>query len=241
MASSSSNRLSLLMEQGLLWTGKESHPSVAPQWSDTGYPVLNHVLGGGWPKGQLVEMLLPDFGVGECQAFLPSLRAATHQPDSWAVMINPPFIPYALAYHAAGVKLDQLLIIRHSHPKRVLWAMEHCLQSGCCSLVIGWLPAGYQKAIRRLQLATHEGSSVGLLVRPSHSEQQASPAPVRLKVSRSKAGVAVEVLKRRGGWEPVPHIFADESQGRYTPKGMAAEQLQTQTSTTSPALRLVKG
>jgi cell division inhibitor SulA len=61
----------------------------------------------------------------------------------------------------------------------------------------GGLSAG---ALRRLQLAAEAGESLGILFRSHTAEGESSPAALRLKLDPVPQGLAVRVLKRRGGW-----------------------------------------
>ena len=60
------------------------------------------------------------------------------------------------------------------------------------------------KAMRRLQLAAEAGQCWGLLFRPERMHTQASPAALRIKLQAETQGVAVHILKRRGGWATGP-------------------------------------
>jgi hypothetical protein len=80
-----------------------------------------------------------------------------------------------------------------------LWAAEQALQSGACAAVFLWLKGSDPRWLRRLQLAAEEGGALGVLFRPERHRFEASPANLRLAVSRDAAGLRLELLKARGG------------------------------------------
>lgn len=165
----------------------------------SGFARLDEALpDGGWPQDGLVELLCPEFG-GDADLVAPLLRQLGTQ-ERWQVWINPPWLPYAPALGQQGVAVGQALLLNCRDDKDVLWAMEQCLASGCCSIVQAW-PARLQPhQIRRLHLAAQKGSALGLLLRPQACAQQPSPAPLRLELAARQQTLQVRVLKRRGGW-----------------------------------------
>ena len=111
---------------------------------------------------------------------------------------------------AAGIDLSRVLLV---HPRATadrLWAVEQALRSGTCGAVLAWVAGGESKPLRRLQLAAEAGNSWGILFRPEHVAQQASPAAVRLKLRPASHGININVIKRRGGWSTGPlHLEVD--------------------------------
>lgn len=192
-----------LLRHPALWRAADA-PHVARSGRDgiaTGFAALDSVLpDGGWPASGLAELLYPQKGCGEAALLLPLLRQLSAQPR-WLVWINPPWLPLAPALARQGVALDNTLVLRCGQDRDLLWAMEQCLASGSCSLVQGWPVQPKPEQLRRLQLAAQKGHSLGLLLRPSACAKQPSPAPLRLELgARQGAGVAVRVVKCRGGW-----------------------------------------
>jgi cell division inhibitor SulA/protein ImuA len=53
--------------------------------------------------------------------------------------------------------------------------------------------------MRRLQLAAETGRAWGVLFRPACAAQERSPAALRLRLEPVVNGLAVYILKRRGG------------------------------------------
>ena len=72
-------------------------------------------------------------------------------------------------------------------------------------------PAGGGRALRRLQLAAEAGRAWGLLFRSPRAAASPPPAALRLRLEAAGDGLAVRILKRRGGGAVAPlslHIAA---------------------------------
>ncbi len=195
--------LAELIERGQLWRGQGGQGMQAAAVEPSGFAQLDELLpGGGWQRGQLVELLCDDEGRGELRLLWPLLRriAADNALILW---VDPPHHPYPLALRQAGIGLSGQRIVRTHSVKERLWALEQALGSGCCGLVLGWLDAGVPgTALRRLQLAASEGEALGWIFRPNAVASQHSSAAYRLRLhnGHSERQVEVELLKRRGGW-----------------------------------------
>lgn len=194
--------LEQVLQRADIWRGGQGSPAV--EGMPTGFPQLDELFpGGGWPRGALTEILIPRQGVGALALVLPTL-ARLSQEKRWLAWVAPPHLPYAPALTAAGVNLSRLLLIHPRAHSDGLWAIEQTLRSGTCGAVLAWPTAGDSKALRRLQLAAETGQSWGLLFRPEHVASQPSPAAIRLRITPEPGGIAVHVLKRRGGWATGP-------------------------------------
>jgi len=208
-------RLARLLEHPALWRGRSAARSgVVP----TGFAALDASLpGNGWPQVGLVEILTPRLGVGELYLLLPALALLTRQPAArWCAWVAPPFEPFAPALAAHGVRLSRVLVVRAARapgsesneraepaarPGRPLWACEQALRSGACEAVLAWLQSVQSRALRRLQLATERGRTLGFLFRTLSSVTLREPthAVLRIAVEPQAAGVRVRLLKSRGG------------------------------------------
>jgi len=165
----------------------------------TGYPELDAQLpGGGWPRGALTEILLEREGIGELRLLLPALARASEQ-DKWLTWVSPPHLPYAPALSAAGVKLEHLLVAQPKAEADAWWTAEQALRSGACSAVLAWLKAPDERRMRRLQLGAETGHAMGVLFRHASAAEERSPAALRLRLEAGAEGLAVHILKRRGG------------------------------------------
>lgn len=197
----------LLLEKNLLrrsdiWRGGNiAHGDNAVP---TGFAELDAQLPGrGWPCNALTEIEYTHDGIGELRLLLPALARLSLQ-ERWISWIAPPYIPYAPALTFAGVNLARILLVHPRTPQEALWATEQALRSGTCSAVLAWLKSPDERALRRLQLATETGESWGILFN-KHAPQARSPAALRLRLEPAlPGGLAVRILKRRGGWAMGP-------------------------------------
>jgi hypothetical protein len=186
-----------LIDQRRIWRGRQESSPIGVQ--PTGHADLDAVLpAGGWPPAALSEILLPANGSGELQLLWPTL-ARLSQAGERVVLVAPPFIPYPHAWMAAGVRLQNLSVV-HAQGKNALWAAEQCLRSGSCAAVLCWPQNPDDKALRRLQVASETGETLGFALREQQAAQNPSPAALRLSL-QGPAG-QVRVLKCRGGLAP---------------------------------------
>ena len=193
-----------LIAQGSLWRGSEEAAAHTGDVEPSGYPELDALLaGGGWFKGQLIELLYAAEGCGELRLLWPLLQRY-QKPDGLVIWVDPPFQPYPLALIQAGISLSSQRVVRTGSMKERLWATEQALKSGCAPLVLSWLgPQVPTAALRRLQLAVQEGGGLGWMMRPEQVREQPSPAGYRLHLRPGLAAAELTLLKRRGGW-PLP-------------------------------------
>jgi hypothetical protein len=178
-----------------LWRGN-STPAAAPAGEPTGFAALDALLPwGGWPPGALTELLCPQAG-GAFSLVLPVLVRLSREPR-WLLMVEPPFLPYAPALAAAGVDLRRMLLAEAADA--CAWTAEQGLRSGACSAVLLWGGRWQAAGLRRLQLAAENGGAVAVLFRGPEAAGDHSPAALRLQVQPSPGGLAITVLKQRGG------------------------------------------
>jgi len=191
---------SLFAAQTLWRAGRSA--TIAAEGESTGYAALDALLPqGGWPRRALTELLLPADGVGELSLLFPAL-ARLSQAGGTVVVVAPPYIPYAPAWQAAGVRLMHLEIVEAA-PRDALWAFEQCLRSGSCSAVLGWPLQADAQSLRRLQVAADSGDCLGFVFRDRKHAGNPSPAALRLEhVAEQQGPGAWHVRKCRGG--PLP-------------------------------------
>lgn len=188
---------SVLQHPGI-WRG-DQRAQTGEDALPTGFAELDELMpGGGWPRGALTEILSEREGIGELRLLLPALARISGQSGMLA-WVAPPHVPYAPALAAAGVKLKQLLLVKPQSAADAWWTMEQALRSGACSAVLAWLRSPDERRMRRLQLAAETGRAWGVLFRPAHAAQERSPAALRLRLEATADGLAVHILKRRGG------------------------------------------
>jgi cell division inhibitor SulA/protein ImuA len=189
-----------LLNHPALWRGRQT-AAAGVETLGTGFASLDAALpGGGWPRTGLVEILTPHHGLGELRLLVPLLASlARREPVRWTAWITPPFEPYAPALAARGLAIERQLVVR---AKTELWALEQALGSGACDVALAWTGRTPPvRSLRRLQLATERGRTLGFLFRPSRAARQSSPATLRMTLAPlpNGAGVSLELLKSRGG------------------------------------------
>lgn len=190
--------LDLVLQHPSIWRGDQ----IAQMGEDalpTGFLELDELLpGGGWPRGALTEILVEREGIGELSLLLPALASLSEQ-SGWQAWVAPPHVPYAPALVAAGIKLKRLLVAKPQSAADAWWTAEQALRSGICSAVLAWLKMPDERRMRRLQLGAESGHAWGVLFRSASAAQERSTAPLRLRLEATTNGLAVYILKRRGG------------------------------------------
>jgi hypothetical protein len=193
-------RLDQLLSDSRIWeAGRGS--AVSFRSIPSGWPHLDEALGGGWPVGELTELLPDAYGLGEFRLLMPALSALSIGDSGWVMLVAPPHVPFAPAFQAHGFNLPRLLITHASQHMDVFWAMEQALRSRTCAAVVAWSALSNDRALRRLQLAAEEGDCWAVLFRPPGVLELASPAALRMRLSRSHAGhdLTLHILKQRHG------------------------------------------
>jgi hypothetical protein len=194
------NTLTDILQRQAVWRGGAPAASSPPSLpaAHTGFAALDAELpGGGWPAGGLAEVLCRAEGVGELQIVLPALAALTTAGHRIA-WLAPPYLPYAPALRAAGVRLEGLTVVRAPGRRDALWAAEQALRSGAFHGLLLWLPKASYPELRRLAVAAQAGPGFALAFRPPEAAGEASPAVLRLALEPGEANLGVRILKRRG-------------------------------------------
>ena len=188
---------SVLQHPGI-WRGNQ-RAQTGEDALPTGFAALDELLpGGGWPRGALTEVLLARQGIGELRLLMPTL-ARLSKADGWLAWVAPPYVPYATALAAAGIDLKRLVVAKPPNEADAWWTAEQALRSGACGALLAWLRAADERRMRRLQLAAETGHTWGVLFRHVRAAQDRSPAALRLLLEPSAEGLAVSIIKRRGG------------------------------------------
>lgn len=163
-----------------LWVGSRRKP--AGELIPTGHAELDALLGGGWPRGTLVEVMARGPGLGKTSLLLPALASLTRAGETvaWLSAGEPPYAP-ALA--GAGMDLGRLLVLEAGESRQQLWAAEQCLQSGACAaLVMTETRIIADALLRRLKLAAAAGNALLFLLRKDSAADSPSPATLRLRL-----------------------------------------------------------
>ena len=201
----------------------------APLWradelpgDDTGGPILpsgfaelDHELpGGGWPQGQLIELLTDDAGIGELSLLAPALAqmARSRRCTVWVLPVDAVratrVAREAVHAHALcagtgrrGLDLARTIFVKPATPRENLWAVEQSLRARHLGAVVGWLPQASSdsdfRALRRLHLLaqTHRRS----LSCCARYARRRRPRPPRCGCNWQRwRELAITLLKRRG-------------------------------------------
>lgn len=158
---------------------------------------------GGWPGGALVELLLPQAGVGELRLLAPALAppARRDRPAAAAgriALLQAPHAANAPGWTRMGVAASRLLQLRAQSPADACWAAEQVLRADSCQALLMWQPRIRADSLRRLHMAAQGGGTLFFLFRPLSCAREASPAPLRLALRPARGGLEIDFLKRRG-------------------------------------------
>lgn len=188
-----------------VWRGDRLAVAAAPALP-TGFAALDAELpGGGWPRGQLTELLHAQHAIGELALLLPALARLTAAGEA-VMLVSPPAgrVLHAPGWDAAGVRLEHLHLLFPQRPRDALWTAVEALRCAAVKAALIWLEAPQRgglatSSVRRLHLAAGEGGGCGFLFRPAACAAHGSPAPLRLRLGAGPgARLRVEILKRRG-------------------------------------------
>jgi hypothetical protein len=189
--------LDTLLQRADVWRGGRVTPAFRALSS--GFPELDELLGGGWPRAAVTEMLMSRQGIGALRLLMPALAQLSHD-ERWICWVAPPHIPYAPALLAAGIDLSRVLLVHPGAQQDGLWAVEQSLRSGNCGAVLAWPTLDDATVFRRLQLAAEAGDALGFLFRSRRLAQRPSPAALRIQLDPQADGsLSLSILKRRGG------------------------------------------
>ncbi|MFQ6024506.1 MAG: translesion DNA synthesis-associated protein ImuA [Acidiferrobacterales bacterium] len=190
--------LDTLLRRRDIWRGGQISPPTLDRLS-TGFAALDAALpGGGWPQGALTEILPARASIGELQLVTPALAQLSRR-ERWIAWIAPPHYPYPPALTRAGIESSRVLLVHPRAENDTLWAMEQALRSGTCSAVLAWPRRANNRALRRLQLAAETGQAWGFLFRSLRDAGSSSLAALRLCLEPLPDGLAVHIIKCRGG------------------------------------------
>ena len=198
--------LDAVLNHPAIWRGGECARATLFPAVSTGYAELDAQLpGSGWPTGAITEIYAERTGVGEVQLTMPAAAKLT-QAGRWLTLVAPLHVPYAPALAAHGVRLERLLLVETRGVEDNLWACEQALRASSSGAVMLWQEHIHERALRRLQLAA-ESASTSLFLFRSARVAPATPAALRLHVSRAQGRTVVRILKRRGGGLPPPIVL----------------------------------
>jgi protein ImuA len=189
----------LLAHPGI-WRGHETGAAAAPA-RPSGFAQLDQALRGGWPRGQLTELIGGPFGCGETRVLLPTLASCTREQRR-VVLVSPPAIPWIPGWRQMGVDPELLLLIRADTEDDAVWSCEQILRQPGTGALLAWLHGTDGAPLRRLRLATGTNDACAFLYRPPAAAQQPSPAHLRIRWQGAGDDLRLEIIKQTGGWPP---------------------------------------
>jgi cell division inhibitor SulA/protein ImuA len=185
-----------VLARGDVWRG-DTLAALPETTIPSGHAELDAELpGGGWPRGNLTEILIDRGGVGEMSLLLPAL-ARLSADGGWLALVAPPWQAHAPAWAAAGVALERLVVVHAG--RQIGWCVEQLLACGGFAGVLAWPEAGIDaRTLRRLQVAAEGRPVFACLWRPTVAFKAPSPAPLRVALAAGESGLSVRIVKRRG-------------------------------------------
>jgi hypothetical protein len=196
-----------------LWRADDL-PHAGAECTGSGFAALDAELpGGGWPQGQLIELLHDDPGIGELSLLAPALGTQAQagracvwvlpsERESGAGVAGNRALPYPPALIEAGLDPSSSIFVRPAAGREAWWAIEQSLRAAHLGALVGWLPAFNAgsdfRALRRLHLLAQRHRALLFVIRPSQCADTASPAALRLRLACDGEHLTVTLLKRRG-------------------------------------------
>ncbi|MCI1016554.1 translesion DNA synthesis-associated protein ImuA [Herbaspirillum sp. C7C2] len=176
----------------------------------SGFEALDAELPGrGWPTGALIELLLPQDGIGELRLLRPLLarapasaqRAVRITRAERIALLQAPHQVNAPGWVHLGVQAARLLHLQADNAVDACWAAEQVLRADSCHALLMWQPRlrkGEHDLLRRLHVAAQAGQTLFFMLRPWSCAREPSPAPLRLTLQAARDGLEIGFLKRRG-------------------------------------------
>ncbi len=192
-----------------LWQGDALGAAVGRTVA-SGHAALDaHLPGGGWPCGQLTEVLQAPGVHGEWRLLGPALA---HLVGPALVLIGPPWHPHLPGLRQHGLAKPQVIWVDVTRQADRLWATEQALKANVAAAVLAWLPQARPEHLRRLQVCAQRHEAPVFVFRPAAARQEPSAAPLRLLLACGATGTLampaapippegalhLRILKRRG-------------------------------------------
>jgi protein ImuA len=192
--------LEALLAHPGIWRGRETGSAAVPT-RPSGFAQLDQALRGGWPRGQLTELIGGALRLrGDPDA---SARTGLVHPGAAPGGAGfPPGRPWAPGWRQMGVDPELLLLIRAATEDDAVWSSEQILRQPGTGALLVWLRGADGAPLRRLRLATGTSDACVFLYRPAAAAQQPSPAHLRIRWQGSGDHLRLEVIKQTGGWLP---------------------------------------
>ena len=248
----SAARAAGLKQLARLWRADEIAPAAADDTIGSGFAALDAELpGGGWPRGQLTELLLDAPGIGELSLLTPVLACCTRDaracvwvlPCERAVPAALPALPHAPALAAAGIDLARALFVQPETPREAFWAIEQSLRAAHLGALIAWLPSAPAAEGVRISSRAVRGRGEQRTCTDEYSEQRSREiGPHSRKphaLSREGEFRALRRLQLLAGRQQAPVFLLRETPAQQAPSP-AALRLQLAASDGELAVTILK-
>ena len=184
---------------GAVWPGAapDALGALRRRGVSSGWHELDGELpAGGWPRGELSEILSPRPATLEWRLLGPALRGVAAAGGS-VLLVGPPQPPYLPGLRQAGVEPARLVWVQGDSVAERLWCAEQLLDAA--GAVLLWLPQAQPAPLRRLHARAAGGDALLFALRPWSARAESSPAPLRV-LARPGDGwtLQLQLFKRRG-------------------------------------------
>ena len=196
-----------------LWSASQVSPGRQRACA-TGFAELDRELpGGGWPTHALTELLQPwpalASPLAEWRLLRPGLARLASASGQSLVFVGPPLTPHLPGLQQAGVAASRMVWVSVDTPHERLWTTEQLIKGPGAARelagLVSWLPQATAAQIRRLQTWALQCDAPVFIVRPVQVAQQASAAPLRLRIDLQGPGqLRVDIIKRKGPVHAAP-------------------------------------
>lgn len=181
-----------------LYAGEAGAPRRDSRILPSGIVGLDELLPDhGWPRGGVVEIIVPDMLADATDLVQPALRRLSRQGRTIA-LVTPPFAARASVFTDTEINATHLLQI-NPHPGRsTLWTVESLLETGECAAVLAWPGCDTELMCKRLHKAALQGRSLCVLFRYEGLARRCSGSDVRLRLEVSEAGRVIYRVNQAG-------------------------------------------
>ena len=187
-----------LLAHPRLWRGRGTDTPVTTPTRASGFVQLDRALRGGWPRGQLTELIGTPFGCGETRMLLPVLSACTRERRR-VMLVAPPAAPWIPGWRQLGVDPERIFVIQATTEEDIVWSCEQSLRHPDTGALLAWLRSTRSAPLRRLRLAAAAGDACAFLYRPPAAAAQPSPAHLRIRWQAEADQIHLNIFKFSGG------------------------------------------
>lgn len=181
-----------------VWRGIVRDPRARGAIIPSGFSALDDALGGGWPAGELIELLVDQEGIGELQLLLPLARALMDERPEYVILwVNVAYDLNAVALLQHGIEPSRQWFAGPLRDRDSVYCIETGVRSQACALVLAWLPTASTSQLRRIKLGCVATRTMCVLFRPQSARSSASPAGLRASLVNHEARLQIDVFKQR--------------------------------------------